>query len=331
MQIREIGEQGLLALLQQFCPSGMIGDDAAVLAVKPNHQLIITTDVLIDGVHFSDRTTPPHSAGWRAAAANLSDLAAMGSHPIGVTIGLGLTAETEVAWVEAFYQGMTDCLAPYQTPILGGDLVRSPVKTVSITALGESLPNQVIKRSSAKPGFALVATGFHGQARAGLELLLDPETAPGLSETERKILIQAHQYPQPRLEILPTLETILGENWTEAIAGMDSSDGLADAVLQLCRASQVGAELIRSQLPISPILEKFVSSATALNWGLYGGEDFELILALPQEQAEKLIEQLGASAMIFGTLTEQPDVKLIDDLNKTPDQVLSLNQGFQHF
>ncbi|XTZ20639.1 MAG: AIR synthase related protein, partial [cyanobacterium endosymbiont of Rhopalodia fuxianensis] len=113
--INDIGEQGLLKKLQVFCPGNIIGDDGAVLSVNSQEQLVITTDVLVDGVHFSDQTTPPETVGWRAAAANLSDLAAMGATPIGITVGLSLPGELMVTWVEKLYQGLTNCLQQYQT------------------------------------------------------------------------------------------------------------------------------------------------------------------------------------------------------------------------
>ncbi|MEO6861006.1 MAG: AIR synthase related protein, partial [Microcoleus sp.] len=110
MKVKDIGEQGLLRILQKFCPAEIVGDDCAVLPTNPHQSLAVTTDMLVDGVHFSDRTTGPYYAGWRAAAANLSDLAAMGARPLAVTIALAVSADTAVEWVEEFYRGMTACL-----------------------------------------------------------------------------------------------------------------------------------------------------------------------------------------------------------------------------
>ncbi|WP_373538097.1 AIR synthase related protein, partial [Microcoleus sp.] len=135
MKVKDIGEQGLLRILQKFCPAEIVGDDCAVLPTNPHQSLAVTTDMLVDGVHFSDRTTGPYYAGWRAAAANLSDLAAMGATPLAVTVALAVSADTAVEWVEEFYRGMVACLEVYHTPIAGGDVVRSPVVTVAITAL----------------------------------------------------------------------------------------------------------------------------------------------------------------------------------------------------
>ncbi|MEZ2345270.1 thiamine-phosphate kinase, partial [Microcoleus sp.] len=210
MVIKDIGEQGLLKILQKFCPPEIVGDDCAVMVTSPNQSLAVTTDMLVDGVHFSDRTTSPYDAGWRAAAANLSDLAAMGARPLGVTVALAVAADTAVLWVEEFYRGMTACLQVYQTPIAGGDVVRSPVVTVAITAFGEVERDRIISRLQARSGWAIVATGVHGASRAGLELLLNPEFGQNLTTGDRATLILAHQRPQPRLDVLPVLWEILG-------------------------------------------------------------------------------------------------------------------------
>lgn len=329
MRVYEIGEQGLLKRLQSFCPVDIIGDDAALLSVSEGYSLVVTTDTLVDGVHFSDRTTSPADAGWRAAAANLSDLAAMGAEPLGLTIGLGLPGDVEVCWVEQFYQGITDCLQPFATPIVGGDICRSPIITVSITALGQVLPDQAIRRSHAQPGDAIVVTGVHGASRAGLELLLHPEQGQGLSVEDRATVIRAHQRPQPRLDAVFLLRKIL-EQAAGRVAGMDSSDGLADAVLQLCRASRVGAQLERNLIPLPSCLTAWVSEAQAIDWALYGGEDFELVLCLPRFIAQKLVEQLHEAVMV-GTITADSVVVLKDSSGLHPDEILSLDKGFQHF
>lgn len=315
--VQDLGEQELLKRLQAFCPADVVGDDAAVMSLPAGRSLVVTTDVLVDGVHFSDRTTSPVDAGWRAAAANLSDLAAMNAQPIGLTVGLGLRGDVAVSWVERLYQGLTECLRAYGTAIVGGDVVQSPVLSVSITALGEVEPQRVMRRSAARVGDAIVVTGPHGGSRAGLELLLHPDRDPGLSERDRALLIRTHQRPRPRLDVLPHLPDL-------RIAGMDSSDGLADAILQICRASGVGAQVDRAAIPMLPALQQF---DRALEWALYGGEDFELVLCLPLAAAERLVQQV-AGAAIVGRTTAAPDVWLV--ANDTAVR-LTLEAGFQHF
>lgn len=309
----------------------MVGDDAAVMNVLSAQLLVVTTDMLVDGVHFSERTTSPEDAGWRAAAANLSDLAAMGAQPTGITVGLGVAGTTPVSWVEKLYQGMQSCLQPHNTPIVGGDIVRSPMITLSITAFGQVYPNRIIRRCAAQPGDVIVVTGCHGSSRAGLELLLHPEFGQNLQPAERDSLTFAHQRPKPRLDVLPLLWEIFEQESLISIAGMDSSDGLADAIVQICQASQVGAKIERNSIPIAPALSQLVPPDRALEWALYGGEDFELVLCLPPAAAKRLVDQLGAGAAIVGTITSQPDVWLIDSAGIYPDQLLTLSQGFQHF
>ncbi|VXD21075.1 Thiamine-monophosphate kinase [Planktothrix serta PCC 8927] len=331
MLVKEIGEQGLLAIVQGFCPPEMVGDDAAILSVPGDQSLVITTDMLVDEVHFSDRTTSPIDVGWRSAAVNLSDLAAMGAFPIGITVALGITGDKSVAWVEQLYQGLTECLSHYNTPIIGGDICKSSVTCISITAFGTVNPKLAIKRSVARSGDIIIVTGYHGDSRGGLELLLHPELGTALTSDQRSSLIRAHQRPQPRLDILPKLQTLLASYPSTAIAGMDSSDGLADAIVQICRASKLGAKVQRRLIPISETLQTFVTPQQALEWALYGGEDFQLVLCLPPSLGETLVQQLGTDASIIGEITSNPKILLIDDAEPSTVEELSLSRGFQHF
>lgn len=339
LRLREIGEQGLLARLQRFCPAELVGDDAALLPSTADQLLVVTTDMLVDGVHFSlgmatptVLTTSPTDVGWRSTAANLSDLAAMGATPIGITICLGLPGQVPVAWVEQLYEGITACLQPFHTPIVGGDLCRSEIFTVAIAALGNVRPDQAIRRSAAQVGDAILVTGVHGASRAGLELLLHPAQGQPLSAPQRADLIRAHQRPNPRLDVIPLLRTVASElGISRAIAGMDSSDGLADAVVQLCRASGVGAWLDRAQLPIPAAFQSWLSEEQAVEWTLYGGEDFELVLCLPKPMAIALQSKLDATARIIGTITAPSEVTLHDPTGNMPDRVLTPEQAFQHF
>lgn len=330
LRLQDIGEQGLLQKLHQYCPVGVVGDDAALLQVAANHSLVVTADTLVDGVHFSDRTTSPADAGWRAVAANLSDLAAMGAEPLGITVGLTLPGEMPIAWVEQLYQGMNDCLRPWHTSIVGGDLCRSPVVSIAISAFGQVKPDRTIRRSTAQPGDAIVMTGYHGASRAGLELLLKPEQGLNLRASDRAYLIQAHQRPKPRLDVISLLHSII-QPGSITISGMDSSDGLADAVVQICQASQTGAMLQRDRIPVPPGFPDLVSDQQTMDWVLYGGEDFELVLCLPPIQAQTLVNQLGAGAAIVGTVIADPIVVLQDSTGRYPDEILTLQKGFQHF
>ena len=325
--IGDLGEQKLLQLVQGFC-SDVVGDDGAILALDRDRHLVVTTDVLVQDTHFSDRTTSPFDVGWRSAAANLSDLAAMGATPVGLTIGLSLPPQIPVAWVEGFYEGFTDCTKPWNAPIIGGDLCKSSLITVSVTALGQVFPVRAIRRSAARPRDAIIITGEHGKSRVGLELLLDPTLGESLSPDIREDFIRSHQRPAPRLDVLPHLQIVPD---SIPIAGMDSSDGLADAIVQLCRESGVGAAIDLSAVSIPEALSHLVSPEKVKNWVFYGGEDFELVLCLPQPFANSLVYQLGGEARIIGTITSELTVQAIDPLGIDPPWILDLEGGFQHF
>ncbi|NEQ55823.1 MAG: thiamine-phosphate kinase, partial [Leptolyngbya sp. SIO3F4] len=133
--IAELGEHEVLRRLHEFC-AAVVGDDGAVQSLPAGEQLVVTTDILVDDVHFCDRTLPPQALGWRAAAVNLSDLAAMGAAPLGLTIGLTLPSNTSWSWLSNLYQGITDCLNQHGGAIIGGDLCRGKHRSLAITALG---------------------------------------------------------------------------------------------------------------------------------------------------------------------------------------------------
>lgn len=316
--LAELGERTVLERLRPFC-SAQVGDDAAVRSVAAGDQLVTTTDVLVDGVHFSEQTTPPQSVGWRAAAVNLSDLAAMGARPLGLTVGLALPGETPWPWLEAVYQGLADCLGAFGGEILGGDLCRSPVASLAVTALGEVAPAQVIYRTTALPEQAIVITGGHGLSRAGLALLQGADAAAVPSGTRQR-WIAAHQFPRPRFDAIALLQSLNPHH--RPIAGMDSSDGLADAILQLCQSSGVGAQL--APLPLPAGLSDWVGPAQALDWTLYGGEDFELVLCLPPDLAEALVQALPGCAMIGQTTSAPTQIAVAG-------QPLRPSRAYQHF
>ncbi len=328
-RIGDLAEKELLQRLHPFCPPDIIGDDAAILNSTGDRAVVVTTDTLVDGIHFSDKTTSPEDVGWRAIAANLSDLAAMGATPTGLTIALGLNLETPVEWVDRLYRGMQECCQQYHTALVGGDVTRSPVNTLSITALGTVDRHRAILRKNARPGDAIVVTGVHGASRAGLELLLHPETGENLHAGDRNSLIRAHQRPQPRLDVIPILQELTKN--APRIAGMDSSDGLADAVLQTCQLSKVGAKVDRVALIVPPGMLETTASETVLEWILFGGEDFELVLSLPPEIAVQLVDRLGENAAIVGNITQETDIVLIDSTKPDVCQPLNGDRAFKHF
>lgn len=327
LTLADCGELELIARLRPYCHRELMGDDAAVLSLPPSEQLVVSTDVLVEGVHFSlgmtdtPVTMTPVDVGWRSLAANLSDLAAMGALPLGLTVGLAAPRNCPVATIEGIYQGMAACAQAYGTSIIGGDTCRSSVLSLSITVLGSAPPERIIYRDRAQVGDVIVVTGLHGASRAGLECLLHPQWASTLPEALQQAWIQAHQRPRPRLDMVQWLRQQVPP---PRIAGMDSSDGLAAAVLQICQASGVGAILWAEQIPTVPYGDR----PQALNWALYGGEDFELVLCLAPELAQDLCRAAGEQATVVGEIIPETTVQLKLNGELLPVQP---NQLFQHF
>ncbi len=335
LTIKNLGEQGLLKIFRQYC-SEVVGDDAANMGeTASDHQMVITTDMLIDGVHFSDRTTSPEDVGWRAAAVNLSDLAAMGAKPWGLVMAVGLPADTTIAWIEGVYRGFSECLGTYGTELVGGDTVRSPIRTLSVTAFGQVHKDQIIQRHTARVGDAIVMTGLHGLSKAGLELLFNPELKEKLLAPLKigdrilagdelvQTICRCHQRPIPRFDAITILHKILKYQTLKyhsdfPVVGMDSSDGLADAITQICRSSQVGAKIFWRSLPIHRAVQTLAGDR-ALDWVLYGGEDFELVLCMPIELAKQFVNQLS-SAVIIGEIIKGNQI-----------DGLEMRSAFQHF
>ncbi|BCX11722.1 MAG: thiamine-monophosphate kinase [Thermosynechococcus sp.] len=327
LTLADCGELELIARLRPYCNTQLVGDDAAVLSPPPGEQLIVSTDTLVEGVHFSlgmndtPVTMTPQDVGWRSLAANLSDLAAMGALPLGLTVGLAAPRNCPVAMIEGIYQGMATCAQAYGTSIIGGDTCRSSVLSLSITVLGSAPPERIIYRNRAQVGDVIVVTGVHGASRAGLECLLYPQGAGTVPAELRQAWIQAHQRPRPRLDIVHWLRQQVPP---PRLAGMDSSDGLAAAVLQICQASGVGAMLWAEQIPIVDYGDRL----QALNWALYGGEDFELVLCLSPEWAQDLCGAAGERAAMVGEIIPEKRVQLRLNGELLPVQVDRL---FQHF
>jgi thiamine-monophosphate kinase len=347
--LAHLGELEILRRLQPFCAQA-VGDDAMVQPLPAGTSLVVTTDVLVEGVHFSEQTMDAEALGWRCAAVNLSDLAAMGATPLGITVAASLPPTVPWPWLEGVYRGMHACLVQYGAQIWGGDLVRAPSVQFAITALGYVAADRALYRHRAQANQAIVVTGYHGASRAGLALLLQEKQLTEfehLAQHQAQQWISAHQRPRPRFDAIATLQSLTDDFST--IAAMDSSDGLANAILQLCASSGIGAEVSRALLPSAPGLTEWVGPEVAEQWTLYGGEDFELVLCLPWPLAQALVSKLGCPCRIIGKTTLAQDVKLINTLDNTIDlidpmapeqpsphadltaKILTLGDSYQHF
>ncbi|MAR06085.1 MAG: thiamine-phosphate kinase [Cyanobium sp. NAT70] len=298
-----LGEAELIRRIAHFAPAGQLSDDTACLTPDPR-PLLLNTDVLVDGVHFSDITTPAVDVGWRAVAANLSDLAASGAEHIdGITVALVAPGNTPWTWVEGVYQGITAALNQFGGSVLGGDCSSGQQRLLSITALGR-LGRLRLHRSDAQPGDALVTSGPHGLSRLGLALLQnDPSlNHSALSETLQQRSIERHQRPIPRFDALQTLLQCKPTELPWRVGGTDSSDGLLAAVQALCSSSNCGAILQEEHLPRH---RDWPKGNRWRDWCLAGGEDFELVLSLPADWASAWLQILPDSCHI-GTMTNNP-------------------------
>ncbi|MFM8935921.1 MAG: thiamine-phosphate kinase [Vulcanococcus sp.] len=328
--LADLGEWELLRRLAVFAPPGQFADDAALLQERADRQLVVNTDVLVEGVHFSDATMPAQAVGWRAAAANLSDLAAMGCTAVaGLTVGMVAPGCTPWAWVEGVYQGLEQALQQHGGVLLGGDCSSGQQRLLAITALGHVQPQAgPIRRSDGRPGDWLLSTGPHGLSRLGLALLLEqlaPEQRRQLSPNLQDRAIPAHQRPRPRLDAVAALHASQPQAQPWRVGGTDSSDGLAAAVAGIAAASGCGAALQRSALPLDPELGELEQGE---RWCLSGGEDFELILALDPSWGQALLQALPGSRRI-GTLVTGAAGGLHWQENGEP--LAAGSAGFCHF
>ena len=291
----ELGEAELLRRLAAYAPPGQLDDDAALLEEHEGRALVVNTDVLVEGVHFSDSTMGPEDLGWRAAAANLSDLAAMGCGPVvGLTVGLVAPEHTPWPWVAGVYDGLHQALKTYGGQLLGGDCSGGRQRLLAVTALGH-LKAGPIRRRDGRPGDVLVCTGHHGLSRLGLALLLqelEPYRVPAELATAA---ISAHRRPSPRFDAVAALVRSRPVGCPWRVGGTDSSDGLAAALAAVAGTSGCQAVLTREALPLPAGLAALPQGEA---WCLEGGEDFELVLALEPAWAEALLQALPEAQAI---------------------------------
>lgn len=323
ISLAELGEAELLRRLAHFAPPGQLSDDTA--ALPPDQRpLLVNTDVLVENIHFSDATTSAGDVGWRAVAANLSDLAASGAVGIdGITVALVAPGTTPWNWVEGVYEGIGEALQRFGGVLLGGDCSGGEQRLLSITALGRLGPLR-LHRNGARPNDMLVTSGPHGLSRLGLALLQNDQRLNGvaLKQQLRDAAIQAHQRPMPRLDAFQRLLESRPEGLPWRAGGTDSSDGLMAALQGLCTSSRCGANLDRCALPVA---QHWPSGDLWTRWCLAGGEDFELVISLPSSWAERWLQCMPEGRCI-GTITEEPGMIRWSDNGEPVDA-----EGFSHY
>lgn len=258
-----------------------IGDDAAVVRLARGHEMILTADLSIEGVHFLPRLHPPQSAGHRALARSLSDIAAMGGVPRVALISLALSQSVSRAWVEKFYAGVFALAKRFNVEVIGGDTAVVRSKTFAdVTVAGEIPAGREVRRSKARPGDQIFVSGRLGLSALGLKLLRSGRA----SRHEGALAVNAHLYPEPRCALGRYLS---GRRLATAM--IDLSDGLSPDLARLCDASGVGARIFRDHIPrLRARPELGLREEALLELALNGGEDYELLFTVPKSKASRI-------------------------------------------
>jgi len=295
-----LGEQAFIDLVARFArpvrprPVLGIGDDAAVLELPSGVQLLLTTDLLTEGIHFKIGYTPGFLLGRKALAVNLSDVAAMGGVPHSCVVAVGLPRATPPVYARAVARGLADMARRSSVAIVGGDTCASKVAFVSVALLGFVEPKRAVRRDGARVGDAIYVTGRLGASGAGLRILRGLRgaarrtgAAPRARAAARRRAIRAHLDPTPRLKAGRALGTT-------GLAGamIDLSDGLWEDLPRLCRSSGVGAVILQAAVPVDRDARLLLGPEEGLRCALTGGEDYELLFTA-RPRLEKHITRLG--------------------------------------
>ena len=350
--VADIGEHAVIERIRERVPprpAGVvvgIGDDAAVVEPDRGALTVVTTDALVEGVHFDAAFSSPADAGHKALAVNLSDLAAMGAMPRQALLALSLPAACRVADVDALIDALLALAARHRTALVGGDVTGSPGPLViGVTALGSARRRRVLGRDGARPGDVVYVSGTIGAAAAGLAALrarpADEAPAPSAGESAPDgpavsppgasagldDCVQRHRRPEPRV----ALGVALGRN-RAARACIDLSDGLADVVRQIAAASGAGLRIDAEALPIHPEARAWFDGAglDPVAAALAGGEDYELAFTSPpafRGRLRHVRRRIGGLPITpIGVVTKEHDLRLRRNGQDEP-----LPRGYEHF
>lgn len=336
-EISSLGEFGLIEHLTkniEFYNASSIlgvGDDAAVID-HFGKQTVISTDMLIEGVHFDLMYTPLKHLGYKSVVVNLSDIYAMNAIPTQITMNIAFSNRFSVEALDEFYEGVYAACSKYNVDLVGGDTCSSQKGfIISVTAIGEVAPGAYVKRNTANKGDLICCTGYLGAAYIGLLFLErekkiyleNPQIQPDL-ENEQYV-IQRLLKPEARKDIIEFFEKSL----IVPTAMMDISDGLSSETLHICKQSNLGCVLYEDKLPIHEDMKKaafkFEIDPTAC--ALSGGEDYELLFTLPQADYEKLV--LNEEISVIGYMTEPEEGATI--ITKGGNKHKLTAQGWQAF
>ena len=293
------GEDSLIA--RYFRPlatdPGAFGLDDDAAALKPDgSDIVVTTDAIVEGVHFLP-DDPPDTVARKALRVNLSDLAAKGATPAGFVLTLALQ-QAEEAWLKPFAAALGEDAARFACPLLGGDTVSTPGPLmVSVTAFGRTPPGKMVHRSGAKAGDRVMVTGTIGDAALGLAILRGGKVRAAASDNAaRDELIGRYRVPQPRVAMA---EIVRGH----ASASMDVSDGLAGDLAKLCGVSGVSADIDLSSVPLSDAARDLVSRGVVGPETLIaGGDDYEILCTLPDHRVEAFVQAARAAGVAVSSI-----------------------------
>ena len=329
MKIEDVGEFGLIDILKQdtiYNPATVvvgIGDDAAVLLPTPHHLQLLTTDMLVENVHFDMKTTLPLQLGYKSMAVSFSDIAAMGGKPCHAVVSIAIPQKTDVDFLINLYQGMKEICQEFDVNIVGGDTVSSNYEIIiNVAVTGEVNPVQLVRRSGAQVGDIVAVTGTLGNSSMGLALLAVDQWE---DYTFAWPLVMAHLTPQPLVYQGQQLGKL------GATSMNDISDGLASEINEIAAASKVGILVNQAQIPLSSELLQAseLLEVSAVECALYGGEDFQLVFTMNPDDFAKLTEDdVGIRFTEIGKVVKKEEVILIDDEGHS--SVLE-PKGFNHF
>jgi thiamine-monophosphate kinase len=330
VKVSELGEFGLIGRLEKMIAAAglneqnhnlviSIGDDCAAWKCSGKVQLA-TVDSMVENVHFTTATATWQEIGWKSLAINLSDIAAMGGIPRYVLINLALPPDTDAESIFQLYEGIIDCAKQNEAAIVGGNVSGAPQVSITVTVIGDSIKNGILRRSSAKPGDVIAVTGWPGSAAGGLAMLMQKLD---FDEQSKAYFRHAFLHPTPRLDLG---QTLLKNGIT---AGIDTSDGLLADLRHICEESKVSAHLNLMDIPVHELLTKnFKERAAAM--ALSGGEDYELLFTGDEGAIFEIQEQTKVPVHIIGEIIagEPGKIEIFDASGKPMD---IKKTGWTHF
>ena len=333
-----VGEFGLIQRLRRQWPTSSprvvqgIGDDAAILQPSPGQQLLVSTDVFIEGVHFDLTFQSPRDVGFRAAAANLSDIAAMGGTPLYLLVSMAIPGHLPITHVRAWYRGLQEASSPYQVELIGGDTSSSLHHAfLSLTIMGTIPSNRSLTRNRARVGDHVYVTGTLGDSHAGLQVLRTRgNTRPRVRlRRDEHWLAQRHLRPTPRIVVGQLLA-----RQGIAHAAIDLSDGLSGDLCRVCEESRVGADIWATALPLSSHLRTFAKSneVDPVEFALRGGDDYELLFTAPSQHHQKVVDVAQKTTVPIsriGTIQPKPFGRRLTYDQGRPRTLLK--QSYTHF